>query len=322
MTTPNHKDTTMATTPIINVTDVAFARFNAPDLDLMEAFLIDFGLVRSERTEDTLYMRGTDDEGFVHVTHLADNAGFIGLAFNAESTDDLETLSSAEGFSEITDLDGPGGGRVVTATDPNGFQVEVVADRGSVGGLEVGRQSVMNDGTTNDRRGAPLRVDPGPSQVKRLGHVVLEVHDFRESEAWYKDRFGLVTSDEIVLKDDSRLGAFLRCDAGERYVDHHTLFLINAGKASFNHAAYEVANLDDLMAGHTHLTITERQHQWGIGRHLLGSQIYDYWYDPFGQALEHWTDGDLFNHDTPPNTATTAELMSSQWGPTHSTPGL
>ncbi len=312
----------MATTPTIHVTDIAFARFAAPDLDAMEAFLVEFGLVRSDRTDDTLYMRGTDDEGFVHVTHLAEEPAFVGLAFNAGSSADLDALSALDGFGLITDLEGPGGGRTISTIDPNGFQVEVVTGRGSVGRLDVGRQSVTNDGTTTDRRGEPLRVDSGPSQVKRLGHIVLEVNEFRESEAWYKEHFGLVTSDEIALKDDTALGAFLRCDAGERFVDHHTLFLINAGKPAYNHAAFEVANLDDLMTGHTHLTTHERKHQWGIGRHLLGSQIYDYWYDPYDHALEHWTDGDLFNNNTPPNIATTAELMASQWGPTHSTPGL
>ena len=99
--------------PIINVIDVAFVRFHAPDLDRMEAFLVDFGLIRSERTDDTLYMRGTDDEGFIHVTHLAEEPGFAGLAFNAESADDLETLSLAEGFGDVAELGGSGrrGGR-------------------------------------------------------------------------------------------------------------------------------------------------------------------------------------------------------------------
>jgi hypothetical protein len=45
--------------PIIRVTDIAFPRFQAPDLDRMEAFLLDFGMVRSARTESALYMRGT-----------------------------------------------------------------------------------------------------------------------------------------------------------------------------------------------------------------------------------------------------------------------
>ncbi len=43
---------------MIRVTDVAYARFEAPDLDPMETFLVDFGLIRQHRDDDTLYMRG------------------------------------------------------------------------------------------------------------------------------------------------------------------------------------------------------------------------------------------------------------------------
>lgn len=39
---------------MIRVTDVAYARFEAPDLDLMETFLVDFGLIRQHRDDDTL----------------------------------------------------------------------------------------------------------------------------------------------------------------------------------------------------------------------------------------------------------------------------
>ena len=51
--------------------------------------------------------------------------------------------------------------------------------------------------------------------MKRLGHCVLNVKNFRESEAWYKSRFGLITSDEINPgSPEQALGAFLRCDRG------------------------------------------------------------------------------------------------------------
>lgn len=39
---------------MIRVTDVAYARFEAPDLDPMETFLVDFGLIRQHRDDDTL----------------------------------------------------------------------------------------------------------------------------------------------------------------------------------------------------------------------------------------------------------------------------
>jgi len=68
--------------PIIKVSDVAFPRFQGPDLDVMEEYLTNFGMVRSARTDDSLYMRGTDADHHVHVTHRGEVA-FIGLTFNA-----------------------------------------------------------------------------------------------------------------------------------------------------------------------------------------------------------------------------------------------
>ena len=42
------------------VTDIAYGRLRAPDLDVMEEFLTRFGMHRSDRTANALYMRGTD----------------------------------------------------------------------------------------------------------------------------------------------------------------------------------------------------------------------------------------------------------------------
>jgi catechol 2,3-dioxygenase-like lactoylglutathione lyase family enzyme len=304
----------------IKVTDLAFVRFRAPDLDVMELFLTEFGMQRAGRDESTLYMRGATDNGFMHVTHLGEEPGFVGLAFAAQSEADVAELAGTAGFSSVVDLDGPGGGRVVRTVDPNGFQVEVVAARSPVGQLEVPEPPTRNSSSARPRTGETVRLAAGPSHVQRLGHCVLDVLDFRASEAWYKQHFGLVTSDEIAINENTALGAFLRCDQGERYVDHHTLFLIGIGRARFNHAAFEVADFDDLMNGHTHLHANGRTAQWGVGRHVLGSQIYDYWLDPHGHMLEHWTDGDLFNNETPPNIAGLGDLLASQWGPTHGGP--
>jgi catechol 2,3-dioxygenase-like lactoylglutathione lyase family enzyme len=152
--------------------------------------------------------------------------------------------------------------------------------------------------------------------VLRLGHVVLNVSNFRASEAWYKERFGFITSDEIALSPAFSIGAFMRCDRGETLTDHHTLFLLQNPKGpGFNHAAFEVADLDDLMLGHQRLKEAKRHAEWGVGRHLLGSQVFDYWRDPWGHTLEHWTDGDLFTAADGSNTAALPDLLAVQWGP-------
>ncbi|MCA6223593.1 MAG: VOC family protein, partial [Phenylobacterium sp.] len=179
-------------------------------------------------------------------------------------------------------------------------------------------EAVRNTAAARPRISSRVRVEAGPSRVVRLGHAVLEVSDFRASEAWYKSRFGLLTSDEVEAAPGAAIGAFLRCDRGATPTDHHTLFLLQGpGGPRFNHAAFEVENLDDLMRGHAHLKSDGRQAAWGVGRHILGSQVFDYWKDPWGHELEHWTDGDLFTASDAPGKASFAELLGVQWGAVH-----
>ena len=71
------------------------------------------------------------------------------------------------------------------------------------------------------------------------------------------------------------------------------------------------------MCGHDHLKRSGYTPAWGIGRHILGSQIFDYWKDPWGHEMEHWTDGDLFTAADGSNKATLQDLLSAQWGPQH-----
>ena len=53
---------------------------------------------------------------------------------------------------------------------------------------------------------------------------------------------------------------------------------------------------------------------WGIGRHLLGSQVYDYWADPWGRVHEHWADTDRLNAANGGNLVSAEEGLRSQWG--------
>ena len=300
---------------MIKVDDIAFVRFRAPDLDKMETFLGDFGLVRAHRDDKTLYMRGTDGDPYFHVTHLGE-PGFIGLAFEAKSESDLTALAKSED-AKIETLDGPGGGRVVRLTDPNGFKVEVVAARAQSAKLELPATDLTNDARAQPRRNHLKRLQLKSAHVKRLGHCVINVKDFRASEAWYKERFGLITSDEIYIgSEEHALGAFMRCDRGDLPADHHTLFMVGTGTPKFNHAAFEVADADDLMAGHYFLKAKKYAHEWGVGRHVLGSQIFDYWRDPWGHAVEHWTDGDLLTASWGSRKAPLDDLIGVQWGET------
>lgn len=301
---------------VVKIEDISHVRFSAPDIGAMKAFLLDFGLSPIVETDGYLYARGAGAAPFLHATTLGDQ-GFRALGFRASSLADLERLAASEGAS-VQPSDAPGGGHMVTLTDPDGFHVEVVAGQSSADPLPLPASPPLNNAHGKTRVRASLRLPASPSAVVRLGHAVLEVRDFRASEAWYKSRFGFITSDEIEMAPGAAIGAFLRCDRGDTPTDHHTLFLLQSPNAPrFNHAAFEVAGVDDLMCGHDYLKRAGRVPAWGVGRHVLGSQVFDYWKDPWGYELEHWTDGDQFTAAEGSGTATLHDLLNVQWGPLH-----
>jgi catechol 2,3-dioxygenase-like lactoylglutathione lyase family enzyme len=294
--------------------DVAYVRFRAPDLDAMRAFLLDFGMIPLETSPNLLAFRGHGPEPFVHMTELGPSS-FAGFGVRLNDLAALEALAAHDGV-KVEPFDGPGGGQVVRLIDPDGFMVEAVAGQTLAAPIPAPSGEPWNQDGLYPRQSKPRRVPARPSHVQRLGHVVLGVTNFRRSEAWYKERFGLVTSDEIQPAPDVAIGAFMRCDRGDQPCDHHTLFLLERGgaPAGFMHAAFEVLDLDDLMAGHDLLEAKGYSHQWGVGRHILGSQVFDYWHDPFGNEIEHWTDGDQFVAADGGGIASVPELMGVQWG--------
>lgn len=296
--------------PVIKVEDIAHVRFAAPDLPMMRGFLEDFGLACFEEG-GKLYGKSSDGRPFVHVTEPGE-ARFLAVGLRAAGVADLARLAAQEGVA-VEPFGEPGGGMVVRLTDPDGYRVEVVAGQAAEPPAPCAAPQ-FNSAADKPRQRQTIRLEPAPANVRRIGHAVLKVSDFRVSEAWWKERFGFLTSDEIEAAPDVPLGAFMRCDRGEKPADHHTLFLLGTGAPKFNHAAFEVMDMDDLMSGHDLLKEKSYRHQWGIGRHILGSQIFDYWRDPWGHTLEHWTDGDLMTASWGSRDATPMDLMGVQWG--------
>jgi catechol 2,3-dioxygenase-like lactoylglutathione lyase family enzyme len=300
--------------PVIKVTDIAFGRLRSPDLDVAEKFLTDFGMMRSARTPTALYMRGTDPDHHIHVTELGEPA-FLGFAYEAASEADLAAVAKLPGASGIEPTNEPGGGRRVRLRDPHGIGIEVVYGIERLAPLPV-EIAVLNTGSEKFRRKGDLcRLPGGPSRVKRIGHGVLATTDLPATVAWYRETLGFLGSDDVYAGDPTNvIGSFNRCDRGDAYVDHHVFFCMRGPKNGLNHLSFEVQDFDDVMTGHEYLEERKYTHVWGIGRHVLGSQIFDYWKDPWGRIHEHWTDSDVLNAANGSNVISAEEGLDSQWG--------
>ena len=228
----------------------------------------------------------------------------------------LDEAAAANGQTVETS-DAPGGGRFVRLREPNGYAVDLIHGRAAAEPVPIARQLLNTGAHPLLRKGELYRVKRGEIvPVKRLAHVVLGSPDVPATVRWFQDVLGLLISDEIVAgPDKTMMGAFMRIDAGDAFVDHHTVFVVTSPIAGLHHISFESQDVDALLAEHMRLKANGgHEHLWGIGRHTLGSQIFDYWRDPFGYVHEHWADTDRLNAESLPNRVDVHEGMIVQWG--------
>jgi Glyoxalase/Bleomycin resistance protein/Dioxygenase superfamily len=210
------------------------------------------------------------------------------------------------------------GGLTVDLTDPSGVLVRVVADTHELATLPGQPTQVFNFGRDVRRTNATQRPHREPAKIQRLGHVVLQTTRYIETLNWYLEHLGLVVSDFKYYQGQRERGptmSFIRCDRGMTPTDHHTLAMTLGPSNRYVHSAYQVADLDALAAGGEHLRDQGFHRSWGIGRHIEGSQIFDYWRDPDGLLVEHFADGDLFDCTLEPGWSPMTASGLAQWGP-------
>jgi catechol 2,3-dioxygenase-like lactoylglutathione lyase family enzyme len=174
---------------LIKIEDIAHVRFHAPDLAQMRQFLEDFGFSCFEDS-GKLYGKGSDGRPFLHVTEPGE-ARFAALGLRATSLTDLKILATHEKVAVETST-APGGGHIVRLTDPDGYVIEVVCDQASDAAGELPPEPIRNSAGTQARLRSLVRLDPGPSHIRRIGHAVLNVTDFRtgslvQGALWFPD---------------------------------------------------------------------------------------------------------------------------------------
>ncbi|WP_158852145.1 VOC family protein [Saccharothrix deserti] len=306
-----------AANPIVKVHDLAWLEFEKPDLRGAEVFAHAFGFATSLRTSDELHLRGTDAGGPCVLIRRGRRSRFLGPAFQAADANDVLRLADATGTA-VAKLPESLGGVGVDLVDPSGLRVRVVTDTHPLPALPPQEPLTLNLGHGTARANTTQRPPREPAKVQRLGHVVLQTTTYRATLDWYLEHLGLIVSDFLFHPGQRERGpvmSFIRCDRGSALTDHHTLAMTLGPRNRYVHSAYQVADLDALAAGGEHLLDLGYHRSWGIGRHIHGSQVFDYWRDPDGFLVEHFTDGDLFDRTLEPGWAPMTASGLAQWGP-------
>ncbi len=300
--------------PLIKVAGLAWLEFERPDLDRAERFAADFGFTVADRTPQTLLLRGRQGSTACLVIRRGPRARFAGAAFQAAARDDLDRLARTTGGTVTAHW----GGHTVKLRDPSGYPVDVVYGVPELPALPGRAPLALNFGPEPVRVNLTQRPQRRPGEIQRLGHVVLGTTRFRAALDWYLDTLGLIVSDFLYLDGQRGRGpvmAFIRCDLGSVPTDHHTLAMLLQPGAGYVHSAYQLTDLDEVAASGQYLREQGYRHAWGIGRHIQGSQIFDYWRDTDRLMFEHYADGDVFDSSVPPGWASLSVSGLAQWGP-------
>jgi catechol 2,3-dioxygenase-like lactoylglutathione lyase family enzyme len=278
--------------------ELAFLRWEKRQLKPTEAFWRDFGMHIVSSSPERLVARGAGPAPCIAIAERGTSDRFVGPAFRMSVDTDLDRYVAELGARWLESEIIPGGGRGIELSDPSGRSVWLLQGQSQLDRLPV-RESAGRD--TNSlhapRVNRTVRAPIEPARVMKLGHVVFQTVDFPRMADWYLRVLGLIPTDVQYLADGSPNLAFCRLDLGEQPADHHTFVLVGGIEEKYEHSAYEVIDLDALGQGQQVLRAHGYRHMWGIGRHLLGSQLFDYWFDPDGFEYEHYTDGDLFTAD-------------------------
>lgn len=174
--------------------------------------------------------------------------------------------------------DEPGAGHGIVIEGPQGLRIVVAVD------TAVAQQKAPAL-HADAMRADDLQV-ADPSRPLCLTHVVLNSADMPQLSAFFTGVLGFRLSDRTDRMD------FLRCGA-----DHHTVALAHGSALSMNHASFEMRDIDSLMYGAGRLLDHGHAVEWGLGRHGPGNNVFSYFVDPDGFAVEYTTEMEQVGED-------------------------
>ena len=240
------------TDPIIRVSDVAFPRFRAPDLD---------GWRRSSTPSACTARRAPTTRS----TCAAPTPTITCTSPTWASRPSSASPSEADPRRPRHAGRGRRRARSSRSTSPAAARWCACATRTAAGrrrarhrrarAAAAARASAAQHRRRPRRVGTLQRVPTGPVAGEALrprrAQDAVARHPRRAGTADTSACWSPTTS--TSRSPDEPLGRFVRCDRGDLPADHHTLLLLETGEAKLGHVAWEVADFDDLMVGHDHL---------------------------------------------------------------------
>jgi catechol 2,3-dioxygenase-like lactoylglutathione lyase family enzyme len=273
------------------VTDIRYVGYGVADFEAERRFYAEtWGLEEVAAQGGMAWFKAQgDDEHHVVRLRASDSNHLDLIVLAADSWDSVAALHEqvASAGCRIVHppraLDAPGDGYGFRFFSPDGLPFEISSDVARASPRSIGRWE-----------GIPLRIS----------HIVLHSPDHQAAVRFFVDVLGFRVSDWL-----GDFMCFLRCNSA-----HHRIAIL-PGPPCLNHVAYDMTDVDGMMAGISRLKQAGTDIRWGPGRHTAGDNTFSYFVTPNGFAVEYTAELEEVDFEGhAPQVYVPAPRIMDQWG--------
>jgi catechol 2,3-dioxygenase-like lactoylglutathione lyase family enzyme len=273
------------------VTEIRYVGYGVTDLPAERRFYAETWGLQEVAARDGLGWFKTQGSDEHHAVRLrssdANHLDVIGFATDRRAdVDALHKKVAACGCRIIhghRDLKLPGGGYGFRFFSPDGLPFEISS------GVARGEQRAIGRW-----EGVPVRIS----------HIVLHSPDQKAAVRFFTEVLGFRVSDWL-----GDFMCFLRCNQA-----HHRIAIL-PGPPCLNHVAYDMTDVDGMMAGISRLKQAGVTVRWGPGRHTAGDNTFSYFVTPGGFAVEYTAELEEVDFETHVDRVyQPAPRLMDQWG--------
>ena len=300
----------MASDNRFRFTGIECVKFAVENPDDAHRFASDWGLavVVSSDPEVQLF-RAVDgsevqivaaDESRSDRRAIGGGSGLNEIVWGVEDHAALQALAAELGRDRKAEFDADG---VLHSVDDLGINLGFrIAQRRPVV-YEVTRYNAPGRPDRLNRRAACYQA----AQPQEISHLAIGVDDAGQAVKFYIERLGFIVSDRYANR-----GVFLRCSPAG---NHHHVFFMNARQPGtrFNHLAFKVRDIHEVIGGGQHLDSLGWQTFAGPGRHMVSSACFWYFQSPFGGSWEYAADEDVVTPEWESQDFAATAHIFSEW---------
>lgn len=273
------------------ITEIRYVAYGVADFETERTFYAEtWGLEEIAAKDGMAWFKaqGSDEHHAVRLRPSDDNhLDVIALATDSRaSVDGLHERVAAAGCRIVhapRALDAPGGGYGFRFFSPDGLPFEI---------------------SSGVARGTARQIDRWEGVPVRISHIVLHSPDHQAAARFFVDVLGFRVSDWL-----GDFMCFLRCNSA-----HHRIALL-PGPPCLNHVAYDMTDVDGMMAGISRLKQAGTDIRWGPGRHTAGDNAFSYFTTPNGFAVEYTAELEEVDFEGHVDRVyTPAPRIMDQWG--------